>query len=38
MPDDVKATERFLSSYLRFGITSLNELINNGLTVKHMRF
>jgi len=35
---DLKVTERFVSSHLRIGIDSLNELINNGLTVKHLRF
>jgi AMP nucleosidase len=35
---DLKITERFVSSHLRIGIDSLNELINNGLTVKHLRF
>ncbi|MBK5284086.1 MAG: AMP nucleosidase, partial [Bacteroidia bacterium] len=35
---DLKVNKRFLSSHLRIGIDSLNELINNGLTVKHLRF
>jgi len=35
---DLKVNERFLSSHLQIGIDSLNELINNGLTVKHLRF
>jgi AMP nucleosidase len=35
---DRSVTSRFLSSHLRIGIDSLNELINNGLTVKHLRF
>lgn len=35
---DMKVTSKFLSSHLRIGIDSLNELINNGLTVKHLRF
>ena len=35
---DLKVTKHFVSSHLRIGIDSLNELINNGLTVKHLRF
>ena len=35
---DLKVTSKFLSSHLRIGIDSLNELINNRLTVKHLRF
>jgi AMP nucleosidase len=35
---DDKITKHFVSSHLRIGIDSLNELINNGLTVKHLRF
>src|SRR5258706_9908778 len=35
---DKSVTSRFLSTHLRIGIDSLNELINNGLTVKHLRF
>jgi len=35
---DNGVTKRFLSMHLRIGIDSLNELINNGLTVKHLRF
>jgi AMP nucleosidase len=34
----LKVTNNFVSSHLRIGIDSLNELINNGLTVKHLRF
>ncbi len=35
---DKKVTEEFVDSHLTIGIDSLNELINNGLTVKHLRF
>src|SRR5882757_1090834 len=35
---DKKVTEKFVDSQLKIGIDSLNELINNGLTVKHLRF
>ena len=35
---DKKVTENFVDQHLRIGIESLNELINNGLSVKHLRF
>ena len=35
---DKKVTEEFVDNHLKIGIDSLNELINNGLTVKHLRF
>ncbi|CAN5558207.1 AMP nucleosidase [soil metagenome] len=35
--DDV-VTSKFVDLHLRIGIDSLSELINNGLTVKHLRF
>ncbi|MFM7903332.1 MAG: AMP nucleosidase [Bacteroidota bacterium] len=35
---DIKVTANFVESHLKIGIDSLNELINNGLTVKHLRF
>lgn len=35
---DMKVTENFLSDHLKIGIDSLNQLINNGITVKHLRF
>jgi len=35
---DQKVTQRFVDLHLRIGIDSLNELIHNGLTVKHLRF
>lgn len=35
---DSKVTERFVESHLKIGIDSLMQLINNGLTVKHLKF
>src|SRR6188472_3809243 len=35
---DKVVTEKFVDLHLRIGIDSLNELINHGLTVKHLRF
>ncbi len=35
---DTKVTKSFVDEHLKIGIASLNELINNGLTVKHLRF
>ncbi len=35
---DQKVTENFLEMHLQVGIQSLKQLINNGLTVKHLRF
>ncbi|MES2286052.1 MAG: AMP nucleosidase [Bacteroidota bacterium] len=35
---DKKVTQNFVEEHLKIGIDSLNELINNGLTVKHLRF
>jgi len=35
---DRAVTEAFVEEHLRIGIESLNELINHGLTVKHLRF
>ena len=35
---DVKVTQNFTELHLKLGIDSLNELINNGLSVKHLRF
>lgn len=35
---DSKVTEHFVESHLKIGIESLKQLINNGLTVKHLRF
>jgi AMP nucleosidase len=35
---DKQITANFVKDHLQIGIDSLNELINNGLTVKHLRF
>jgi len=35
---DKKITANFVNSHLKIGIDSLNELKNNGLTVRHLRF
>jgi len=35
--DDI-ITSKFMDRHLQIGIDSLSELINNGLTVKHLRF
>jgi AMP nucleosidase len=35
---DKHITANFVNDHLQIGIDSLNELINNGLTVKHLRF
>ncbi len=35
---DKKVTENFAQDHLRIGIESLLELINNGLSVKHLKF
>ena len=35
---DRKVTDTFVESHLNIGIDALNELINNGLTVKHLKF
>jgi AMP nucleosidase len=35
---DGRITANFVNDHLQIGIDSLNELINNGLTVKHLRF
>jgi len=35
---DRKVTKTFVETHLRIGIDSLKQLINNGLTVKHLRF
>lgn len=35
---DKKVSQKFLDMHLRIGIDSLKELINNGQTVKHLRF
>jgi AMP nucleosidase len=35
---DKKVTEQYVERHLSIGIDSLKQLINNGLTVKHLRF
>ncbi|NRA13408.1 MAG: AMP nucleosidase [Crocinitomicaceae bacterium] len=35
---DSSVTEKYVSSHLEIGIASLKQLINNGNTVKHLRF
>jgi AMP nucleosidase len=35
---DKEVTQKFTHAHLRIGIDSLKELINHGLTVKHLRF
>jgi AMP nucleosidase len=35
---DNRVTREFLDSHLKIGIDSLMELINNGITVKHLKF
>ncbi|HUH98373.1 MAG TPA: AMP nucleosidase [Anaerolineales bacterium] len=35
---DKEVTRKFAEAHLRIGIDSLKELINNGITVKHLRF
>jgi AMP nucleosidase len=35
---DQQVTAQYADQHLKIGISALNELINNGLTVKHLRF
>ncbi len=35
---DSTVTKKYVDNHLKIGIDSLNELINNGLTVKHLRW
>jgi AMP nucleosidase len=35
---DLKVTQEYLEMHLKIGIDSLKELINHGLTVKHLYF
>jgi len=35
---DKKVSEKFVAMHLKIGIDSLNQLINNCLTVKHLKF
>lgn len=35
---DQNVTKNYVHTHIKLGISSLNQLINNGLTVKHLRF
>lgn len=35
---DNKVTSSYVEDHIKIGISAINELINNGLTVKHLRF
>ena len=35
---DKKVSKDFVGEHLQIGIESLKQLINNGVTVKHLRF
>ena len=35
---DLKVTSEYVERHIRIGIDSLKQLINNGLTVRHLRF
>ena len=35
---DLSVTRQFVKDHINIGIDSLNQLKNNGLTVKHLRF
>ena len=35
---DKKVTEKYVQNHLKIGIDSLKQLINNGLTVRHLKF
>lgn len=35
---DTKVTKSYVEDHIKLGIAALNELINNGLTVKHLKF
>jgi AMP nucleosidase len=35
---DQKITAEYVENHIRIGIDSLKQLINNGLTVRHLRF
>lgn len=35
---DSHVTKRFVEDHIKIGISAINELINNGLTVKHLKF
>jgi AMP nucleosidase len=35
---DKKVTEEYVATHIKIGIDSLKQLINDGLTVRHLRF
>ena len=35
---DVSVTSKYVELHLKIGISSLQQLINKGLTVKHLKF
>lgn len=35
---DISVTEKYVETHLKIGIDALKQLINNGLTVKHLKF
>jgi AMP nucleosidase len=35
---DTVVTKNFVETHIKIGIDSLNHLINNGLTIKHLKF
>ncbi len=35
---DTQVTKSYVEDHIRIGISAINELINNGLTVKHLKF
>ena len=35
---DIKVTNEFVETHLRIGIDSLREIIENGISVKHLKF
>jgi AMP nucleosidase len=35
---DMKVTGEFVERHIKIGIDSLKQLLNNGLTVRHLRF
>jgi AMP nucleosidase len=35
---DIRVTKKFVETHLKIGIASLNQLINRGLTVRHLKF
>ncbi len=35
---DTHVTKKYVEEHIKIGISALNELINNGLTVKHLKF